>query len=271
MELAEILKIFWSRKLITLAILALAIAAGVGAKLATHSAPKGAATVQILVDSPNSALANLVQNTTPLTARATVFAQVMASQAVIEDIGNAASIPAGQITAEGPYSGSGQKLDVVVPSEARGNQLLAQGAKYRLTFVAQENQPLITTSVQAPTAAAAAKLAGAVYPGVVAYVGSLQKSLNTPDAQRVTIRQLGPPQSGTVSSGAGATTAVAATLGVLLLGGLILIGIEGARRRAPEPEPQEFELEPRERLPHEPLPHDFDAAVLGAGFVGRGD
>jgi hypothetical protein len=268
MELAEILKIFWSRKLITLAILAIAIAAGVGAKLASRSTPKGAATVQILVDSPNSALANLVQNTTPLTARATVFAQVMASQAVIEDIGNAASIPSGQITAEGPYSGSGQKLDVVVPSEARGNQLLAQGAKYRLTFVAQENQPLITTSVQAPTAAAAAKLAGAVYPGVVAYIGSLQKSLNTPNAQRVTIRQLGPPQSGTVSSGAGATTAVAAALGVLLLGGLILIGIEGARRRALEPEPLEDEraiaLQPRQPG----TANDFDAAILAAGFDG---
>lgn len=264
MELAEILKIFWSRKIISLAIVALAVVAAVGAKLATRSAPKGAATVQIFVDSPNSALANLVQNTTPLTARATVFAQVMASQAVLEDIGKAASIPASQITAEGPYSGNGEKLDVVTPSEARGNQLLAQGAKYRLTFVAQENQPLITTSVQAPTAADAAQLASGVYPGVVAYVASLQKTMNTPSAQRVTIRQLGPPQSGTVSSGAGATVAVVAALGVLLLGGLILVGVEGARRRTLEPESQELEHGPHERS----LRHDFDAAVISAGFDG---
>ncbi|HVR04626.1 MAG TPA: Wzz/FepE/Etk N-terminal domain-containing protein [Solirubrobacteraceae bacterium] len=264
MELAEIFKILWARKLVTLAILTLAVAAAVGAKLATRSAPKGAATVQIFVDSPNSALANLVQNTTPLTARATVFAQVMASQAVLEDIGKAASIPVSQISAEGPYSGSGQKLDVVTPSEARGNQLLAQGAKYRLTFVAQENQPLITTSVQAPTAAAAAQLASGVYPGVVAYISGLQKTMNTPSTQRVTIRQLGPPQSGTVSSGAGATVAVAAALGVLLLGGLILVGVEGARRRTLAPEPQELEREPQERS----LTHDFDAAVISAGFDG---
>jgi hypothetical protein len=268
MEIAEILKILWSRKLITLAIVALAVAAAVGAKLATHSAPKGAATAQIFVDSPNSALANLVQNTTPLTARAMVFAQVMASQAVLEDIGKAAAVPVGEITAEGPYSGSGQKLDVVTPSEARGNQLLAQGAKYRLTFVAQENQPLITASVQAPTAADAAKLASGIYPGTVAYVAGLQKTMSTPSAQRVTIRELGPPQSGTVSSGAGATVAVAAAFGVLVLGGLILVGIEGARRRALDTEPQEQEPEgePRERS----LTHDFDAAVLSAGFDGVG-
>jgi hypothetical protein len=268
MELAEILKIFWSRKLITLAIVTLAVAAAIGAKLATRSTPKGAATAQIFVDSPNSALANLVQNTTPLTARAMVFAQVMASQAVLEDIGKSASVPVGEITAEGPYSGSGQKLDVVTPSEARGNQLLAQGAKYRLTFVAQENQPLITASVQAPTAADAAKLASGIYPGVVAYVAGLQKNMSTPSAQRVTIRELGPPQSGTVSSGAGATVAVAAALGVLLLGALILVSIEGARRRLLESEPheQERELEPRGRS----LTHDFDAAVLSAGFDGVG-
>ena len=239
MELAEILKIIWSRKVVTLAIVVLAVLAAVGAKLATRSAPKGAATVQILVDSPSSALASLVQNTVPLTARAVVFAQVMASEAVIEEIGKAAAIPAHQITAEGPYSGTGEKLDVVTPSEARGNQLLAQNVPYKLTFVAQENEPVITASVQAPTATGAARLANGVYPGLLAYVASLQKTMKTPGAQRVTIRELGPPQAGTVSSGAGLTVAVAAALGVLLLGGLLLIGLEGARRRVLAPEPLE--------------------------------
>jgi capsular polysaccharide biosynthesis protein len=232
MELAEILKIIASRKLVTLAIVTLAIAAAVGVKLATRSAPKGAATVQILVDSPNSALANLVQNTVPLTARASVFAQVMASQAVIEEIGKSAAIPANLITAEGPYSGTGQKLDVVTPSEARGNQLLAQNVPYKLTFLAQENEPVITASVQAPNITSAARLANGVYPGITAYVASLQKTMNTPSAQRVTIRELGPPQAGTVNTSAGMTVAVAAAFGVLLLGGLLLIGFEGARRKA---------------------------------------
>ncbi|HSZ68858.1 MAG TPA: hypothetical protein VK756_00710 [Solirubrobacteraceae bacterium] len=232
MELMEVIKIIRSRRLATLAIVALAVLAAVGTRLATRSAPKGAATVQILVDSPSSALANLVQNTTPLTARAAVFAQVMASEAVIEEIGKAAAVPPHQITAEGPYSGSGQKLDVVTPSEARGTQLLAQTVPYKLTFVAQENEPVVTASVQAPTEAAAARLANGIYPGTLAYVESLEKSLNTPSAERVTIRELGPPQAGTVSTGAGMTVAAVAALGVLLLGGLILIGLEGVRRQA---------------------------------------
>ncbi len=262
MELAEVLKVLWSRKPIVLAIVALAVLAGVAAKLSSRSAPKGAATVQILVDSPSSALANLVQNTTPLTARAAVLAQVMASQAVLEEIGKASGIPADRITAEGPYSGSGEKLDVVTPSEARGNQLLAQNASYKLTYLAQENEPVITTSVQAPTAADAARLAAGVYPGVSAYIAGLQKTMNTPSAQRVTIRQLGPPQSGTVGAGSGSTVAAAAGLGVLLLGLLALVGIEGARRRAREPE----------HLARG-LALDLDRAALAAGFerVGSGN
>ncbi len=262
MELAEVFKVLWSRKPITFAIVALAVLAAAGAKLASHSTSKGAATVQILVDSPNSALANLVQNTTPLTARAAVFAQVMASQAVLEQIGKASGVPVNQITAEGPYSGSGQKLDVVTPSEARGNQLLAQGAPYKLTFLAQENEPVVTTSVQAPTAADAARVAAGVSPGLSAYVASLQQTMNTPGAQRVTIRQLGPPQSGTVNSGSATTMAAAAGLGVLLLGLLILVGVEGARRRALEPE----------HLARG-LALDLDRTALAAGFerVGAGN
>ncbi len=239
MEFIEVIKIIRTRKLVALAIVGCAVLAAVATRLATRSAPKGAATVQILVDSPSSALANLVQNTTPLTARAAVFAQVMASEAVIEEIGRAAAIPAHQITAEGPYSGPGQKLDVVTPSEARGSQLLAQNVPYKLTFVAQENEPVVTASVQAPTATAAARLANGIYPGTLAYVASLQKSMNTPSSQRVTIRELGPPQAGTVNSSAGLSVAVAAAFGVLLLGGLILIGFEGARRQALAAEPLE--------------------------------
>jgi hypothetical protein len=255
MEFAEIFNIVRSRKLVSLAIVALAVLAAVGAKIGTRSAPKGAATVQILVDSPNSALANLVQNTTPLTTRAAVFAQVMASQAVLEEIGKASGIPVRQITAEGPYSGAGEKLDVVTPSEARGAQLLEQEAKYRITYLAQENEPLVTASIQAPTADAAARLAGGVYPGVVRYVDNLQKTMKTPSAQRVTIRELGAPQAGTVDSSTGLTVAVVAALGVLLLGGLILVGVEGARRRA-------LALESLERN----VNVELDDAVLAGGF-----
>jgi capsular polysaccharide biosynthesis protein len=231
LEFIESLKILWSRKYVTAAIVVLAISAAVAARLLVSSTPSGAATVQILVDSPDSALGNLSQETVPLSTRASVLAQVMTSAGVLEQIAHSAHVPVSELTAQGPYSGAGQSLNVITPSEARSSQLVGEGVKYRLTFVAQTNEPVVTASVQGPTAATAANVAAAVYPGVQAYVTELQKQSGTPAAHQVTIRQLGPPQAGPVSSSARSTLSIAALFGVLILGLLGLLGVEGLKRR----------------------------------------
>jgi hypothetical protein len=240
MELAEVLRIIWSRKLLSALIVLLAAGAAVGAGVLAHSTPTGAATVQILVDSPQSALADLQQNTIPLSTRASLYAQVMASEAVLEDVATAAGVSASQLTAQGPYSGSAEAQDVITPSEARGAQLLGEHTAYRLSFVAQADEPVVTASVQGPTAAAAGRVAAAIYPGVQAYVAALQSQSHTAAADRVTIRELGPAQAGTVNSSSRLTLMAIAALGVLLVGLLALIGIEGLRRR-----PREEALSPR--------------------------
>ncbi len=234
MEIAEILRVLRNRWPATLAVVVLAFAAAIAVRLSVASVPTGAATVQILVDSPDSALANLSQETGPLTTRASVFAQVMTSAAVLEDIATKAGVPVAQLTAQGPYSGTGQPLDVVTPSEARANQLLAQTVKYRLTFLAQTDEPVVTASVQGPNAAAAARVAGSILPGVQRYVATLQQQSATPAQHRVTIRELGPPQAGAVNSSTRSTFTVAAFLGVLIIGLLALLGVESARRRTRE-------------------------------------
>ncbi len=260
MELAQVIRILRARWWATLAIVILAVGAALAVRETVTSVPTGAATVQILVDSPDSALANLSQETVPLTTRASVFAQVMTSATVLEAIAASAKVPVSQITAQGPYSGPGQALDVVTPSEARGNQLLAQTVKYRLTFVAQTNEPVVTASVQGPNAAAAAHVAASIFPGVQSYVSTLQQQSATPAQHRVTIRQLGPPQAGSVDSSARSTLMVAAFAGVLLLGLLLLLGIEGTRRRADEAAAYESE-----QLP------DFDSLSLFMGSPGVSD
>ena len=111
MELAEILRTLWSRKLVVCAILALAVGAAFGAGQLASSTPTGTATVQILVDSPQSALADLLQNTVPLTTRASLLAQVMASETVLEDVARESGVPVGELTAQGPYGGTGQALE----------------------------------------------------------------------------------------------------------------------------------------------------------------
>ena len=270
MEFAEILRILRARWWATLAIVVLAIGAAVAVREGVSSTPTGAATVQILVDSPDSALANLSQETVPLTTRASVFAQVMTSAAVLEDIAASAGVPVSQITAQGPYSGPGQALNVVTPSEARSNQLLTQTVKYRLTFVAQTNEPVVTASVQGPDAASAARVAAGIFTGVQHYVSTLQTQSATPAQHKVTIRQLGPPQSGAVNSSARSKLMIAALLGVLLLGLLVLLGVEGMRRRADEAAVLESERMPDfDQLPlymRSPITRDPDSpAPVSAG------
>ncbi len=260
MEFAQALRILRARWWATLAIVVVAIGAAFAARESVNSVPTGAATVQVLVDSPDSALANLSQETVPLTTRASVFAQVMTSAAVLEDIAASAKVPASEITAQGPYSGPGQVLDTVTPSEARANQLPAQTVKYKLTFVAQTNEPVVTASVQAPTAAAAAHVAASIFPGVQKYVSTLQVQSATPVQHRVTIRQLGPPQAGPVNSSTRSTLMLAAFIGVLVLGLLILLGVEGTRRRAEEAAAYESE-----QLP------EFDRLSLFMGSTGGSD
>jgi uncharacterized protein involved in exopolysaccharide biosynthesis len=230
-ELNEIFRILSARRMATAVVLALALAAAGVVKLTSHSVPTGAATLQILVDSPSSELANLNQDPAPLISRAAVFAQVMTSDAVVHEIAKAAGVPPQQLTAQGPYSGSGQVLNTITPSEARSSQLVAEKAPYRLTFLAQQDQPVITVSVQGPNALAAARVANAVYSGVQSYITTAQQAGGTPAEHKVTLRELGQAQAGTVNNGSRATLMVAALLGVLLLGLLAIVGVESVRRR----------------------------------------
>ncbi len=234
MELVEILTTLRRRWIATTAVVVLATVAAIGIRVSAHKVSTGAATVQLLVDSPSSELANLSQNPTPLISRAGVFAQVMTSQAVLAEIAKQAGVPAGQITAQGPYSGPAEALDAITPAEARSSQIVAEKAPYRMSFVAQQNEPVITASVQAPTPAAAAKVATAIYPGVQGYIAAMQAAGKTPGADRVTLRELGSPQTGTVNSGSRSTLTIAAFLGILILGLLAILGVEGVRRRSRE-------------------------------------
>ncbi|MGI8713978.1 MAG: hypothetical protein ACR2NR_12540 [Solirubrobacteraceae bacterium] len=254
-----------ARHYLTAVVVAAAIAAAAVVKFSSSSVPTGTATVQILVDSPQSVVADLQQDPAALVVRAPVFAQLMTSNAVLGDIAHAAGIQAKQLTAEGPYSGGGQPLDVPTPSEARSAQILGTNALYHFTFVADATIPMVTVSVQGPSPAAAGKLASAVGPGVQAWLSALQT--NVPAGHRVTIRTLGNAQAGTVNSSSATVLAGIATIAVLLLG---LLGIWALERKTPdEPdftEPDVTEPEPTTTI-H--LPHGVGATASHAGARGH--
>src|ERR1700742_2886081 len=160
MELVEIFRTLGRHKVaLACVIVAAAVVAYLGGSKLASGDSYGTAQGQVLVDSPQSALANLKQDTVPLTTRAGVFAQFMASSSVREEISKVTGIPAAQIVARGPFDDPAvapagtQGPDPPAPPET-SNSVSAR--PYQLTFVAQEELPLVTVYGEAPTAAAGA-------------------------------------------------------------------------------------------------------------------
>jgi capsular polysaccharide biosynthesis protein len=234
MEVVEILSVMRRRKLLVLVVALASIAVAVAVKIKMKTVPTGSATVQLLVDSPQSALGDLQQDPTPLATRAAEFAQLMTSGQVLTSIAKTAGVSPADITAQGPYSGGAEVLDTATPSEARGVQLVAEKPRYRLTFVAQTDIPIVTATVQAPTVDNAANVAQAIYPGMKQWLDGLQGSGDVPLGKRVTIRELGDVQVGQVNSNSSTMLAGVAGFAVALLGLLLVVTIR--RRRRPQAE-----------------------------------
>lgn len=235
MELTPILRTLWHAKLALIATLlaavALAILAGYHVngfppKLKARAIPTGAATAQVLVDSPSSALANLKQNPIPLSTRAGVFAQFMASTAIRDAVAARTGLPRESILAQGPFDDPAMAPEGPKPPDPVS---VARGKKFRLTFVAQEQLPVVTVYAQAPDVATAQRLADAVGPAVQGYVDKLQAQAALDERYRTQIRSLGPAQAGTVK--ASPNVKVIGTFLLVMVFGLVMILSLGGRSR----------------------------------------
>jgi hypothetical protein len=237
-EVTPILRTLWQSKLMLAATVVVALGAAIMAgyqvsgfppKLKSRTTPSGAATAQILVDSPSSALANLKQNPIPLSTRAGVFAQFMASTAIRDAIAKRAGLPPSSILAQGPFDDPALAPEGPKPPDPGS---VARGKKYRLTYVAQEQLPVITVYAQAPTVVGAQRLADAVAPAVQDYVDQLQASAELKDEHRTQIRGLGPAQAGTVTASPNVKVIGTFVL-ILLLGCAFILATSRRARRLP--------------------------------------
>jgi len=83
--------------------------------------------------------------------------------------------------------------------------------------------PTVTIDAQAPNAADAVKLANAGAAGFKAYVRAVQNRQGIPLKHRVTIRQLGHAEGGTVAPGVNAKLAVVITLAAFVVWCLLVL------------------------------------------------
>jgi hypothetical protein len=251
------LKELWRRRLL---VAAAAVASALVAALVVYDvslAPpslskrghvEATGSIEILVDSAKSPIADVGRDLEPLTARAGVFARYIAGGNVIGRIARDTGIPADQIEVAGP---------VPLPGEAAG-----AGAPpphllpYGIEIVQRDALPILNVATRAPTVAEARELADAAPAAVRQIVTSIQQQQGIPENKRVTFRVLGPAQASPVAE------ALGAKVGLLIftfLFALLLLLILGAPRlaaawRAAETEPGGTQEQPPLRVAPAPSP-----------------
>jgi hypothetical protein len=200
-----------------------------GSKLKARSLQYSSASTQVLVDTPASVLGNVSQSFEPLSARAVVYANFMASPAVLKLIGEHAGIPGNQIYAAGPVDEL-QPRAVQEPTALKRNvEITGETDPYRLNFNSTTNVPTITIYSQAPATAQALALANGAVAGLKQYVASVETTNRIPSHSRVIIRQLGPATGSVVDGGISKALMAIVFLATFLLWCVLVLA--GARFR----------------------------------------
>lgn len=186
-----------------------------GFGLRARSLQHSSASTEVFVDTPSSVLGSVTQAIEPLQARATTYANFMASPAMLSLIGQRAGIAGDRLYAAGP-------VDTLVPrvveeptAVVRNVQITGETAPYRLNFSNDPNLPTIGIAAQAPSTAQAIKLANAAAAALQQYVANLQTTNSIPASQRVVIRQLGSATGGVSDAGISGSLAALVFIAVL--------------------------------------------------------
>jgi hypothetical protein len=218
MELVQILRTLWQRRiLVALAgIVALLAAATVLYRPTlppeSRATSVGAASTEILVDAPKSTLGDFQRDITPFVARGGIFSRFLLTEEGAKGIGRESGIPARDITVAGP------KLSIEgVPDQASAKRAIALGGSGRYLVQVQQGDdlPLLTIYTQAPTAEGARRLANGTAAALDKMVTDAQVETDVPDQRRLTIRQLGEARAGELSEKPSVALAVVVFFGVL--------------------------------------------------------
>ena len=224
MELARTLKTLWRRRrLVALGALLAVVAALLSVyrvelmppALESRTNVFATASTQILVDTPNSAFADIGSDLDPLETRASVFARFLATPAAIALIAKEAKLPASAIEAQGPYDLNVPSFHQGPTAEQRSSQIVGERALYRLRFENNPDLPIVSVFAQAPSEGEAVALAAAPSVALAQYIERLQTAQQTPESRQVEVRRLGQATGGVVNKGANLQIATLVFVAVL--------------------------------------------------------
>lgn len=179
------------------------------------------ASTQILVDTPDSAFADLSYDLESLDIRASVFARFLASPAAVALIAREAKLPFSAIEAQGPFELNVPEVQQAPTAERRSSQIIGERALYRLRFENNPSLPIVTVFAQAPDTEEAVRLAAAVPTALRDYIVRIQAHQHTPPDRQVEIRRLGKASGAIVNKGA--NLQIATLVFILVFGGWCML------------------------------------------------
>ncbi|HEY6549736.1 MAG TPA: hypothetical protein VIY71_00895 [Solirubrobacterales bacterium] len=173
--------------------------------------------IEILIDSARSPIADVGRDLEPLTARAGVFARYIAGGNVIKQMAKTTGIPIKQIEVAGPAPLPGEAVGATAPP----TKLLPYG----IEIVQRDELPIVSVETRAPTVPEARELAAAAPAAVRGIVTSIQQQQRIPDSKKVTFSVLGPAQADLTTEALGLKAAVGIFVLLFTLGVLLIFGI----------------------------------------------
>lgn len=174
-------------------------------RLEPRSVQLAAASTQVLVDTPRSAVLDLRQDTNDIqsmTNRAVLIGNVMASPPVLAYIGRRAHVAPGAIRAETPRTPNTPRPFAPIGNEPGTKDLLRSTNEHRISIEANPTVPMLRIYAQAPTAKAAAELANASVAGLRDYLTRAAAANGVAPDRRVRIEQLGRAAGVVINDGA---------------------------------------------------------------------
>lgn len=248
MDLAQVLHELWQRRnwLVVGAVIALiaglSTAYNIGVfppKLEEKALSIGSADTQILIDTPQSSLTDLGVGLRPLAERASVFARFMTSRPVRASIAREVGLKEDDLVTEAPLAAGAE------PGRAeRSDALLGEDKSYRVRFSTDTGLPTITIRAQAPRVEDAVRLANAAAAGFASYVKAVQVKQNVPRERRVTVRQLGGAEGGTIAEEINRPLAILTFVGVFMGFCLLVLLVSGVSRSMRELQEGERQAQP---------------------------
>lgn len=255
MELANVLRELWRRKVWVVLAALLAVFIGLSTAYRVSLLPPSleprtkefaAASTEVLIDSGVSTLGDLRGDLEPLGLRAAIYARIVKSERVRTAISKQARVPRG-ISVDGPTVAAAGPETREAPAAERASDILSEGTPYRVELDVETGVPVITVFTRAPTLPEARRMANSTYLAVRNYVRANERAAlrrirarrradgrRPPKrlqlSRRVLVTQLGRAQGSVVNEGVDAPLALLAGVGSFLaLVLLVLLGSGVAR------------------------------------------